>query len=739
MTRVFPDMIKKVKAAHMSTLHQHRTPVKDVASAGSGLLTPDQKGPELLFPNHNHRETGKNAMLGVNGNVFDGEFARDAQSFIVQSCERLVAHLGVYNVWIALMKGRAITTLASSFEAGFAPLRERMLTGWCPHCLEQAIKSDEIRLIRDVEDECGDCPLTGKYRGRVGLACRIARGDKVFGVLRVSAPAYMADDDKMHAQLIAAAGHIGDVLFQFYERERMEHELRESRRRLALLMANLPGMAYRCRNDENWTMDFVSEGCIDLTGYPREDLELSRRLSYADLIHPEDRPMVDKAVQTAIQQGESFTIEYRIINAAGEERWVWERGRAVGTGPDGLAELEGFITDITDRLKMQERMQQVKKQESLALMAGGVAHDFNNILSSILGNAEVAMSSVDAGSEPYASLSQIVKSARQAATLCRQMLNFCGRANNKPEPVELSSVIDAMRPLLASILPKNIQVSYDLASTLPVFMAEPNEVRQIILQLVSNAAEAYGERGGKIRISSSKGTFDGRPLNNQMAVPDHPSAGTYVCLGVVDQGCGMDAATKSKMFDPFFSTKFTGRGMGLSSVLGVIQTLGGCILVSSAPGCGTAVKVLFPVAETEAGVAPAPPPARVPVPAKARIKTVLLADDEPSLIALCEKMLEREKCTTLVAHDGAEAVDLYRQHRDKIDLVILDLTMPELNGIEAFEQIRAINPSARVAFATGYSVDDISSRVDPATLAGILLKPFSRTELRALLMRAARM
>lgn len=658
----------------------------------------------------------------------------DVQGLIAKSCEKLVGLLGVYNIWIALTDGPEVIATASSFENGFAPLKERMASGWHPPCLEASLKHEELVIIENVHDTCAACPLADQYNGRIAISCQIRHEGEAYGALRVSAPEYMAEDEHVHRQIHEAAGQIAIVLHQVAERRQIEKELQESRRQLSSLMNSLPGMAYRCRNDALRTMEFVSEGCHLLTGYTKEDFEQGDRVSYAELVHPQDRASVAEALDKAKSGPGGYTLEYRIVRPSGEERWVWERGHAVSLKDGDEIMLEGFITDITERLKMSEQLQQMQKHESLSVMAGGVAHDFNNILAAILGNAELAQSGITDPSEKDACLQQIITSCQQAGELCRQMLCFASGdfVSTMANLIDLKDQVGKMEPLFHNMTDSKVNIALKLEDGLPRLRADASSISQIILQLVVNASESYQGKPGKVRLASGVTTYDGQPLANQAAT-EEPPAGRYVWVSVSDDGCGMDEVTRTRMFEPFFSTKFTGRGMGLAAVMGLVHSLRGKILVDSSPGSGTTVKVLFPVGEEGAekrGEAASPPEAAA---AQAKVsvaaKTVLLVEDEETLRTLSTRMLEREGCKVYQAESGEEAVNVYRQHGKDIDMVFMDLTMGGIDGIEASRQLRAIDPAACIILTTGYREEDIRKRYDTSDLAGILLKPFTREDM----------
>jgi CheY-like chemotaxis protein len=324
-------------------------------------------------------------------------------------------------------------------------------------------------------------------------------------------------------------------------------------------------------------------------------------------------------------------------------------------------------------------------------------------------------------------LTEISTAARRAADLCRQMLAYAGKASFAQERVELRDVVEEMAHLLKTAIPKKAILNLHLERGLPPIEADPSQIRQIVMNLIINASEAIGDRSGTITVSVGATRCDDESLRKS-ELHDGLSPGLYVHLEVTDTGIGMDAQTRSRIFEPFFSTKFTGRGLGLAAVLGIVRAHKGALKVYSEPGKGTTFKVLFPAledAEEEARTDGSSPLADW------RGKgTILLVDDEESLVALGARMLEHLGFTVLTAADGMQAVELYRERGKEIDLVLMDLTMPHMDGAEAFGALRRLNPSVRVVLASGYSQEDVASRVAGKDLDGVLQKPYTLAKLR---------
>jgi CheY-like chemotaxis protein len=330
------------------------------------------------------------------------------------------------------------------------------------------------------------------------------------------------------------------------------------------------------------------------------------------------------------------------------------------------------------------------------------------------------------------SIQQIITAARRAAELCRQMLAYSGRATFALEKVNLAELIGEMSHLLKTSISKKAVLNLSLERGLPAILVDPSQARQIVLNLAINASEAVGDRSGVITVAAGATRCDVEYLKNT-ELHDGLAPGLYVYLEVTDTGCGMDAEIRARIFEPFFTTKFTGRGLGLAAVLGIVRAHKGAIKVYSELGKGTTFKVLFPALDIEEkGVRSHDPSLSGSWQGEG---VILLADDEESLRALGAMMLERLGFTVLTAVDGRDALELYRRRQREISLVILDLTMPHMDGAQVLDEIRRINSDICVILASGYSKEDVAMRFAGKRLSGVLQKPYSLNKLRELLIK----
>jgi len=393
-----------------------------------------------------------------------------------------------------------------------------------------------------------------------------------------------------------------------------------------------------------------------------------------------------------------------------------------------------FVRDITERkqaeaerLQLERRLQQSQRLESLGVLAGGIAHDFNNILMSVLGNAELALTILSPSAPARENLLEITASSRRAADLCRQMLAYSGRGHFVTEAIDLQALIEDMLGLLQSTVSKKALLNLNMGKNLPPMRGDVSQLSQVIMNLVINASEAIGERSGVITISTGVTECTGEYLERTYG-EGNLAPGLYLTLEVSDTGAGMDKATQERIFEPFFTTKFTGRGLGLSAILGIVRGHKGALRLYSELGKGTTFKILFPVSETAAESL-----ARANGATKDDWQgagTILLVDDEETIRTLGVRMLASLGFTVITAADGREALAVYAEHRDEITLVLLDLTMPHMDGEQTFRELRLIDPGVRVVMSSGYAQNDITARFAGKGLVGFVHKPYSLAELR---------
>ena len=373
-------------------------------------------------------------------------------------------------------------------------------------------------------------------------------------------------------------------------------------------------------------------------------------------------------------------------------------------------------------------MLESKRLESLGVMAGGIAHDFNNLLVVILGNADLLSYILPRETPEGKQVLEIENASRRASELCHQLLAFSGSSHFKMEYCDLGELSSEMVQLLKSTLGPTRRLELSIDPTLPKIRVDPTQVRQVLMNLIMNAAEAMEELGGTIQVRVGHRIVQPGYMGPGL---DVQQAGRFVTVEVEDHGCGMDDSMVEHIFEPFYSTKFTGRGLGLASMLGVMRTCNGGIRLETEIGVGTKFLLLFPEADQAAAAeGPAPTGQDRSWIAADTSGAALLVDDDPSVRALGTEMLERLGLEVSTAADGEEAVEMLRRNGRDYSVVLLDLTMPEIDGEEAYRQIRELQPELPIVMSSGYSAQDVMERIQEHQDVPFLQKPYSLRELR---------
>jgi two-component system, cell cycle sensor histidine kinase and response regulator CckA len=509
------------------------------------------------------------------------------------------------------------------------------------------------------------------------------------------------------------------LAFDITARRQAEAALRESDRRLKTLISNLPGCVYRMTGNPDLPPDFISEGVVRLTGFTQHEYLLDRTVTWNAGIHPDDREAVSAIVQSSLAAREPYESEYRIRTKSGETKWVWERGGGHFSASGDLTALEGFITDITARKQLEEQLRQVQKLEAVGQLAGGVAHDFNNVLSVIQGHLSMLELDCDLTVAARDSIGEIRQAADRAANLTRQLLTFSRRQTRRPCRLDLNDVVKNMARMLQRILGEDIAMVLDLLPGALVVSADAGMMEQVLLNLAVNSRDAM-PRGGQLRVETSMVDLDSAAI----ARMPQARAGAFVCLTTSDTGTGIPAQVLPRIFEPFFSTKELGRGtgLGLATVYGIVQQHEGWILVDSELGVGTTFRVYLP---RQSGRILEAPRRWTPIASPGGHETILFVEDEPALRALIGNLLSRRGYRVLVAASGPEALEQWRAHASEVNLLLTDLVMPDgMSGFDLGARLAGEVPWLRVIYTSGYS-PEIAGR-GQALVAGVnfLAKPF---------------
>jgi PAS domain S-box-containing protein len=393
-----------------------------------------------------------------------------------------------------------------------------------------------------------------------------------------------------------------------------------------------------------------------------------------------------------------------------------------------------IIRDVSERkrsesekLALKQLLHQAQKLESLGVLAGGIAHDFNNILAIIMGYCSLGQMKPEmaAGFMP-----EIEKASERAATLCRQMLAYAGKTQIIKCSINLEEVLDDTLGILKSTLPKNVAIKHTIEGGIPKILAEDKQIKQIIMDLLINAAEAIGEEQGEILVAMTKTEFiQGHKEMDHLGKTIVP--GVYLCLEVTDNGCGMDDETKRRIFDPFFSTKFAGRGLAMSAVLGFVASYEGALQLTSQVGHGTTVKIYLPSPPGCSGAETAKMTDSAPWQGTGLI---LLVDDEPQIIEVSRAMLEKIGFSVIEATNGIEALEQYRKRSAEIRIVVTDIGMPQMGGYELVHELKKLDPKLPIIVSSGFGDTAVTSRISPGDIAGLISKPYKFDQLRDVLM-----
>jgi len=460
---------------------------------------------------------------------------------------------------------------------------------------------------------------------------------------------------------------------------------------------------------------------------------------YRDLlrnVYPDDRHIVVSVFQEKLPIHADRTLEYRLRFENDRIKYVRQVIHAERDVYNRVIGYFGTIQDITEeknseqeRRILEAKMQQAQKLESLGVLAGGIAHDFNNILMAILGNADLALSNLPKDTEARENVERILAASNQAADLTQQMLAYSGKGKYLISVFSLSTLVEEMKHILDVSISKNTTLKFELNGSLPSIKADVNQLRQIVMNLVVNAAEALDGEVGDVVVKTSSGYFNTSQLKSSYTDRELP-AGTYVILEVSDTGIGMNEETRKKLFDPFFTTKFTGRGLGLAAVLGIVRGHNASITVYSEPGQGTTFRVYFPASEDEAVVTERAESA----PTKWKGSgTVLIADDELVVRNVARQMLEFFGLDVVEAKDGLQAIKILEDPDQKIDCILLDLTMPNLDGEGVLQAMAEKNIKTPVILSSGYSEQAVAERMTGQEPVQFIQKPYQLDSLRDVL------
>ena len=504
-----------------------------------------------------------------------------------------------------------------------------------------------------------------------------------------------------------------------------EEKLREAEARYRTLIEQLPLVTYIRPVDMSLPNIYASPQVEAMLGHGAEEWQTNPNL-LAEIVHPDDRDRVIRDASVVRLTGEPYRDEYRYVTPDGRVVWVQDETHVV-VDEKGESLVQGFLLDITERKRaeaesdrLREELHRAQKLEAIGRLAGGVAHDFNNMLTAIRGYSELLLNELQPGTQPYHEAQQIRRAAEQAASLPQQLLAFARKQTLESKLVDLSELVSASAPLVRHLVGEKSQVRVTSASGPAFAYIDPDRVEQMLVNLALNARDAL-PRGGTVTM-----TTDTREISGETTVEGDTVGGSFIVISVTDDGTGMDAETRARAFEPFFTTKPQGRGsgLGLASVHGTILQSGGFATIDSEPGKGTSVRLHFPAVAAPADVVV---PEVDDPPAGARV--ALLAEDEDLVRDLVRSVLKREGYRVHASRNGIEALEHLDRIEGPIDLLVTDLVMPRMSGRELADRVVEKQPNVQVVFISGYSEEsaDLGRRTRPGS--AFVSKPFSPSEL----------
>jgi PAS domain S-box-containing protein len=547
------------------------------------------------------------------------------------------------------------------------------------------------------------------------LGVPLSIGDKTIGVLAVQTYTAGVHYGEAEERVLA---FVSRQIAMTIERKRAEVALRESETRLARAQetAHLGSWELDLTNlqDVNQNPLWWSDEVYRIFGYVPRQVPVSNELFFKS-VPPEDVPRIRAAVQASLHDGIPYSMQHKVIRPDGSERIVEERSTVVRDSMGRPIRMVGTVLDVTERQQLEEQLRQAQKMEAVGRLAGGVAHDFNNALTAILGSADLLLGHLGPDHPERVEAVEIRKAAMWAADLTRQLLAFSRQQVLDPHVFDLSTVVANMDKMLRRLVPADITLRTRLAPDLGAVRADPGQIEQVIMNLAVNACDAM-PGGGTLTIETAN-----VELGTGHA-PVHP--GRYVVLTVSDTGMGMNAATQAHVFEPFFTTKERGKGtgLGLSTVYGIVKQSEAYIVLESEPGRGTTFTVYLPAVDAPMeAVAPGP----APTGALGGEETVLVVEDQEPVRRLACKVLERQGYTVLAAADGPEALGLAAHHAGTIHILVTDVVMPGMSGREVERRLAAGRPEMRVLYLSGYADDSIvhDGVLEPGL--AFLQKPFT--------------
>ena len=648
----------------------------------------------------------------------------DADTVMLRAVVHAQQLTGAAGATVELVEGEELVYRAGGgMLAAFDGLRLRRANTLSGRCIaeREILRCDDAETDPRVDREA--CRRTGI---RSMIATPLFHDDRPVAVLKVVSPAAGAFDDRAVRTLQLLAGVAGAAISNaasFAEKQALVAERTAALASLRHWEAHFRSLIESAVDpiiiiDATAQLVYASPAYERALGFPLEEALGHEPLAH---VHPDDIPRAREALARVLERpGQPVTIELRLSHADGSPRTFSCDARNLIADP-AVGGIVVNLHDVTDQKLLAAQLRQAQRLEAIGQLAGGVAHDFNNILTVIKVHGEMLAGELDPRDPRREDVEEIRRAAERAAALTRQLLAFSRKQILQPKPLDLNAVVAGLEPMLRRLIGEDIEMATLAGVGEARVVADPGQLEQVLVNLAVNARDAM-PGGGALSIETQRVTLDDDYVDrHEVVVP-----GEYVMLAVSDTGYGMTPETRARIFEPFFTTKEPGKGtgLGLATVYGIVKQSGGYIWVYSEPTLGTTFKIYLPWAPP-GGVAVAERTS-VPLPVPCGTETVLLVEDEEAVRALARRILQRQGYQVLEARHGADAVQVAERHGDEIHLVLTDMVMPQMGGRELVERLTAHRPRLRWLFMSGYTDDDIVRRgLLDATHRAFLQKPFT--------------
>jgi len=658
----------------------------------------------------------------------------DRDRLLQGTCKNLIETRGYYNAWVALFdeSGGLLTTTEAGLGKNFLPMADQLKRGELTYCARRALNKPNIIVIKDPLSTCGNCPLSPLYGNRGAMTSRLEYKGKLYGLLSVSIPRNLIEDKEEQSLFEEVAGDISFALHNKEieeERKQAEEALHREKEKFRVLVEKSPlGVSII---GEDGRYEYINPTFIEIFGYTLEDIPTGREWFIKAYPDKEYRHQVISTWKTDLEKvkhGESRPRTFNITSKDGSEKMIHFTSVAIESGDQFV-----IYEDITERKRLEAQLFQAQKMEAIGILAGGVAHDFNNILTAIQGYADLAMMKVDETDPLYRDLKQIDISATRAASLTRQLLLFSRRQPMQFTSFNLNTTVDNLLKMLHRLIGEDITINTDLDSELWTVQADAGNIEQAIMNLTVNARDAMPE-GGIINIKTESVNVDKQYCKTYT----YARPAKFVCLTVEDTGIGMDKETIQHIFEPFFSTKGPGKGtgLGLSVVYGIVKQHEGWVNVYSEPGQGSTLRFYLPAISIK--------PKKE---SKEKIsldefqgsgERILLVEDEEGVREFAIKALGENGYIIYEAANAEEALNIFEKEAGNFDLIFSDVVLPGKSGLQLVDQLLPLKGKLKVLLSSGYTDHKSQWPVIQERGFRFLQKPYALTDLLRAIKEAIR-